>query len=354
MKIPLLKIKYDDNDLMSIKKVMERGNDWAIGPEIEQFEKKLAKYVGTKYALAFNSGTSALHATLLSLCFGEGYEVIVPSFTFAATANVVELVGAKTVFADIEEDTLGLDPEDVLRKITDKTKAIIAVHYAGCPCKIQELKRIADDYGLFLIEDACEALGAKIGNKMVGTFGNIAVFSFCQNKIITTGEGGAIVTNHKAIYEKIKLYRGHGKLKGDIVLPGYNYRIPTMSAALGISQLDKLENNIASRIKIAKFLMEKLSTGERFPDNYKHVYQLLSFRFENRDRVKKFLAGKGIETRVYFDPIHLSTFYRNKYKKVNLPITEKVSKEILSLPIYPDLTDKEMEYMAEQIWKIIY
>lgn len=323
MKIPLYKINWTKDDIRAIEKVIKRGECWANGPEAEKFEKALAKYVGTKYALVFNSGTSALHASMLALEIGQGDEVIVPPFTFIATVNAPQFVGATPVFADIEEEIFGLDPEEVLKKITSQTKAIIAVHYGGKPCRIQELKKIADDYGLFLIEDACEAIGAK-----VGTFGQMAVFSFCQNKLITTGEGGAITTNYESLYEKLKLIRSHGGQTGF----GYNFRMPEILAALGQSQLKRIDKIIKKRREIAKSIL-----GKSDPES---VYQLLTVRVKNRDNIQKQLEKKGIATKVYFKAL------------ADLPIVNKVSNEVLTLPCYPDLKHREVEYIAK-IWKTI-
>ena len=203
--IPLFKMYWDQDDLDSVTNTLSFGMNWAVGPEVTQFEQELSEYIGTKYCLTFNSGTSALHAALLAHGIGNGDEVIVPSFTFIATANAPLFVGARPVFADIEERTLGLDPEDVLEKITPQTKAIIPIHYGGCPCMIRELREIADDHSLILVEDAAEAFGASINGEKVGTFGDSAMLSFCQNKIITTGDGGAMVTESRDLYEKMKL-----------------------------------------------------------------------------------------------------------------------------------------------------
>jgi len=194
-KIPLFKSYWDENDVGAVAKVIRRGSYWATGPEIELLENNIAKFVGKKYALSFNSGTSALHAALLGHNLTKG-EIIVPSFTFISTVNSVVLAGAKPIFAEIEENSYGLNAEDVKKRMTSKTKAIIPVHYGGAPCKeINILKEIAEDHNLLLIEDAAESLGSKIKNEMVGKLGNSSMFSFCQNKIITSGEGGIIVTD---------------------------------------------------------------------------------------------------------------------------------------------------------------
>ena len=242
-KLPLFKIYTDEADLQAVTEVLRRGTYWAEGPEVVEFERGLRDYQEKKYAVAFNSGTSALHAALLAYGIKGGDEVIVPSFTFIATANAPLFVKAKPIFADIEEQTLGLDPEDVEAKITPKTKAIIPVHYAGCPCKIRELREIADDHHLLLIEDAAESFGASIGDKKAGSYGEGGVLSFCQNKVVPTGEGGALVTDSRDIYEKAKLIRSHGRQENsayfssienlDYITLGYNFRMPSMIAALG-------------------------------------------------------------------------------------------------------------------------
>lgn len=366
-KIPLFKIYWDEEDIETVTEAIKAGMNWAVGPNIERFEKMITEYIGTKYCLTFNSGTSALHALLLAYGVGEGDEVIVPSFTFIATANAPLFVGAKPVFADIEGETFGLDPEDVKKKITKKTKAIIPIHYGGYPCKIEELREIVKDNNLILIEDVAESFGARIGNKKVGAFGDSAMFSFCQNKVITTGEGGAIVTESKGIYEKLKLIRSHGRLETqdyfssteymDYVRLGYNFRISNISAALGISQLKKIEKIIEMRRRCAEYLDKALVSIKEIVipiplNDYHNVYQMYPIIVspDTRDTLIRYLAEKGIMTKVYFSPVHLSYFYKEKLKyKYYLPVTEKVAKEILSLPIHPTLTMEEINYMVSRI-----
>ena len=367
-KIPLFKTYWDEEDIKCVTEVIKRGSYWATGPEIQEFEKKIAEYVGTKYAITFNSGTSALHALLLAYGLKQGDEAIVPSFTFISTANAPLFVGANAVFAEIEDKTYGLDPEDVKEKITPKTKAIMPIHYGGCSCLIRELKEIAEDHNLLLIEDAAESLGAKIKDKKVGTFGDSSMLSFCQNKVITTGEGGAIVTDSKEVYEKLKLIRSHGRVETqdyfsstgymDYVTLGYNFRMPTMTAALGLSQLKKIDRIIKMRRDKAEYMTEKLSKIKEIslltpPPDYFHVYQMYAIRInENmRDDLMKYLSERGIMTKVYFPPVHLTHFFRSKfgYKGGELPITEEVSNQVLSLPLYPTLTEKEIDYITEKI-----
>ena len=370
-RIPLFKIYWDEEDVKAVTDVIKRGTYWATGPEIKEFEKKIADYIGTKYAVAFNSGTSALHAVLLAYDIRQGDEIIVPSFTFISTANAPLFVRAKPVFAEIEDRTYGLDPEDVKEKITKKTKVIMPVHYGGSPCLyIKELKEIAEDCNLLLIEDAAESLGAKIGNEMVGSFGDVTMFSFCQNKVVTTGEGGVILTDSKEIYKKLTLICSHGRVEGanyftssaqvDYVTLGYNFRMPTMIAALGLSQLKKIEEIIEMRRKNAKYYTSYLSKLEGIklpvtPKDFFHVYQMYTIQVENelRDKLKKYLGDKGIFSKVYFDPIHLTKFYREKFdfKEGDLPITEEISKKVLTLPMYPTLKKEEMDYIIGWIRK---
>ncbi|RLE41819.1 DegT/DnrJ/EryC1/StrS family aminotransferase [Candidatus Woesearchaeota archaeon] len=364
MRIPLYRIFWDDDDIKAVVSVLSRGTYWTMGPEIEELERALAEYVGVRYAVTFNSGTSALHAALLSLKVGPGDEVIVPSFTFIATANAALFVGSTPIFADIEEETLGLDPGDVERRITGRTKVIMPIHYGGTPCKIEELKEVAERKGIALIEDAAEALGAEFKGRKVGSFGDCAIVSFCGNKVITTGEGGAVVTDSREIYERLKLIRSHGRIeyggyfeagaRVDYVELGYNWRMSSITAALGLSQLRKLDKAIELRRKKAVKLTSGLANikGVLTPKEMvdcRSIYQMYTIRVKGglRDPLKRFLEGKGITVKVYFEPVHLTTLYRKlfSFKEGLLPITEAVSKEVLTLPIYPSMTDDEISYI---------
>jgi perosamine synthetase len=372
-KIPLFKMYWDTQDIIAVTKVIKRGSYWTMGPEIQTLEDNIAGFIGKKYGVSFNSGTSALHATLLAYDIKHGAEVIVPSFTFIATANVVVLTGATPVFADIEKQSYALDPEDVKEKITAKTKAIIPIHYGGGPCKnIKALREIAEDHHLVLIEDAAESLGAKIHNRRVGTFGDAAMFSFCQNKVITAGEGGILVTDSKTIAAKLQLIRSHGRVESkegyfattqelDYIQAGYNYRLPSINAALVLSQFKKFNRIIQMRREKAAYYTKKLSKIKdiRTPAESKgeyHVYQLYTIELpdkKTRDHLQQHLTKAGIMTKVYFEPIHLKTFYIKEfhYKKSDLPVTEEIAEKVLTLPLYPSLTKKEMDYIISVIEK---
>jgi len=368
-KIPLFKVHWDENDVERVTSVIRRGMFWATGPEVSEFEARISEYFGMKYTVAMNSGTSALHATLVAHGVGKDDEVIVPSFTFIATANAPLFVGAKPVFAEIEEETYGLDPKDVARKITPQTKAIIPVHYGGCPCHCAELVQVARKHGLVLIEDAAESFGATVDSQKAGTFGDSAILSFCAPKIITTGEGGAVITNSRGIYERAKLICSHGRAETtdyfssaeqmEYVTLGYNFRMSTMTAALGVAQIAKVDEIISRRRENARYLNEKLSGIEGImvsdpPDRFFHTYQMYTIRVSNndlRDRLMKHLLNKKIMAKVYFYPVHLTQFYRREFdhREGDLPLTEKIASEVLTLPLYPTLTKKEMDYMAQQI-----
>jgi len=368
-RIPLFKTYWEDDDIEAVDSVIKRGTYWATGPEIEQFERKIAEFIGRKYALSFNSGTSALHTLLLAHNIRDA-EVIVPSFTFIATANAVVLAGGKPVFAESESNTLGLDAGDVESRITKRTKAIVPLHYGGFPSRdIKALREIANEHGLLVIEDAAESLGARIGKEMVGDFGDSAMFSFCQNKVISTGEGGMIVTDSELIYEKAKLIRSHGRVEStdgyfastkdnDYIEAGYNFRMSTILAALGLSQFKKLEKIVAMRRERADWLNKALSKidGMRImkelPDHHS-VYQMYTILLpdeKTRDGLQSHLTKRGIMTKIYFNPVHLKTLYASKCGGVGtLPRTEKLSKTVLSLPLYPDLSRADTDYLKNSI-----
>jgi len=372
----LFDIYWDNKDLEMVSNVIKRGSYWAVGPEIKEFETSLQNYFGSKYAVTFNSGTSALHSILLAYGIRSG-EVIVPSFSFISTANSVILAGGIPVFAEVEENTLGLAIENVKEKLTKKTKAIIPVHYGGKVCKnIYALKELADDYNLLLLEDTAESFGAKINNQYAGTIGQAGIFSFCQNKVLTTGEGGAVCTNDEEIYKKLLLIRSHGRVEHpgvsyfnninemDYIEIGYNFRIPTICAALGISQLQKIEKIIQLRRKIGNYYdenLKKISEIQILPElsGSKTVYQLYSVFLKNPDKRKDlqdFLLKNGIFTKIYFFPIHLKTYYRKKfgYHEGTLPITENISKKILTLPMSTRFTTKDQDFIINRIRDFLF
>ena len=278
------------------------------------------------------------------------------------------MANCETKFVDIEEQNYGMDPKKIENSISKKTKIIMPIHYAGLPCKINEIKKIAKQNKIVLIEDAAESIGSKINKQNIGTFGELGIFSFAGNKILTSGEGGAIVTNSKEKFDKLKLIRSHGRKSVDnyfssIQTPkyvelGYNWRMSSITAAICLSQLDKIEKLINSRRQNAKYYQKKLKKFKEIkiheePIGYKHVYQLYSIQLPSkkiRDGLSKFLAKKGIMSKVFFAPIHLTDHFSSyKIKQKKMTNTEKISERILSLPMYPDLRKDEIDEIVDTI-----
>ncbi len=366
-KIPLYKIYTDDEDVNLVTKIIKRGSSWALGPEIEELENSLKNYVNADYCLTLNSGTSALHATLLAYDIHQDDEIIVPSFSFIATANSVLFVKAKPKFVDIEEDTFGLDPQSILENIGPRTKSIIPMDYGGQGCKIFDIKQIAEEKNLILIEDGAESLGSSVNGKKIGSISDSTIFSFCGNKVLTTGEGGAITTNSKKVYEKIKLIRSHGRVDtsdyfsnpslSQYIGLGYNWRMSSLTAALGISQLQKLDKIIKMRQENARYLSENLSKISQIevpnpPSGHEHIYQMYTIMLENkkiRDDLHDFLTEKEIFSKIYFYPIHKTQFYSKFTPTPELPITDKIANQVLTIPLYPNMTKEEKEYLVGSI-----
>ena len=356
----------DEEDIKEVVKVLR--SDWiTTGPNVEEFESALCRYIGCKYAVAINSGTSALDIAVQTLNLPKGSEVITTPFTFVGTSNAILYNNSKPVFADIEKETRNINPEGIKKKITEKTKAIIYVDYAGHPCDIEEIKEIAEAYDLYLVEDACHAIGAGYKGKTVGNFADMTVFSFHPVKHITTGEGGAVVTNNEDFYEKLKMLRNHGIDKSaldrfgpkagwayDLKFLGRNYRITDFQAALGISQLKKLDAFISRRREIAGMYNEAF---EAIPEiktpvvtpYVKPVWHIYTVLLKNQDRDIFFsrMRERNIGVNVHYIPIYRFSYYQ-KYFNFNpkhFPVTEKVFSKIVTLPLFPKMGDEEVEYV---------
>ena len=349
-----------EEEAMAVYEVVKSG--WLHeGEKVKEFEDNFAEYIGVKHAIAVFNGTVGLHAILHALKIGSENEVIVPSFTFISTANSVLFTEAKPVFADIDEKTFNINPDDVLEKITDKTKAIMPVHYGGQPVDMKPLMEIAKDYNLYLIEDAAEAHGAEYGEKKVGSFGIAAMFSFTPTKNITTGEGGIITTNDDKLAETLRLLKDHGQIeKYKHILLGFNYRMTEMQGAIGVAQLKKLDGIITKKREIVNRLSKGLSEIKGITPPYvasdrTHVYMLYTIKVAEsagiaRDELMRFLHEKGIATKVYFPPVHLQPYYRSLgYKECMLPITEAMYKQVLSLPCYAKLTEEEIGHIINSV-----
>jgi len=367
-KIPSFKSTYHQNDIDTVLNVIERGMRWADGPEIDLVEKELENYLNVKHALTFNSGTSALYTLLLALDV-KGFEVICPTFTFIATVNAIELAGGIPVFADSEHYTFGLDAQSVEQKITEKTKAIITIDYGGCiGIDTKKISAIAKKHNLFFIEDAAQSFGATMDSKHVGAFSDAAIFSFCQNKVITAlGEGGALITKHSEIYQKAKYLRSHGRVDmpnkkhfeissdNEYLYPGFNFRMPTISAAFLISQLRNINNNLSRRRYIAQQYEKEFSKHQNItlpcpPEGHTHCYQMYTIRLPNhqiRDNLKQYLLDNKILVRCYFELIHLKPYYLKKCGNLDLPGATALSNTVLTLPMFPSMTDEEIAYVIK-------
>ena len=342
------------------------------GPTLQEFENKFSAFTKSKYGIGVSNATSALHLSLKSLGIGKGDEVIVPDMTFVATANSVLLSGATPVLADIDDD-MNLSVESIERSLTKKTRAIIPVHFAGKVCNIKKMKKIATSKGLALIEDCAHAIGAKLDNQHVGTFGDVGCFSFYPTKNITTLEGGMIITKSKKIAEYVKALRNHGITKSllqryskgvpwdyDIIEPGYNYRLDEVRAALGISQLKQIKKLNMLRKKAFEYYNQKLSDERgilipKLAKHEEHAYHLYIIRIQkeygvSRDKLFKKLLSLGIRTSVHYKPLHKFTILKKQGKIIDtIKNTENIYDEIISLPLYPFITSKEQDYVIEGI-----
>ncbi|HFQ80025.1 MAG TPA: UDP-4-amino-4,6-dideoxy-N-acetyl-beta-L-altrosamine transaminase [Desulfobacterales bacterium] len=364
--IPYGRQSVAEDDIAAVTEVL--CSEWlTTGPKVPAFEEAVAGYCGARHGVAVSSGTAALHAAMYAIGIETGDEVIVPAITFAATANCVVYQGGRPIFADVEEDTLLIDSEDVIQKITDRTKAIIAMDYAGHPCNYEVLSNIAKKHDLFLIADSCHALGAEYRGRRTGTLADLTTFSFHPVKHITTGEGGMIVTNNTYFADRMRMFRNHGitsdhrqraekhTWKYDMVDLGYNYRLSDIQCALGISQLKKLPNWLKRRQEIAArydkaFMKTNIRSLSKHP-KCSHAYHLYVVRVPQRDKIFNILRESGIGVNVHYAPLHLHPYYRSKFncQPGICPKAERAAESILSLPIFPALSDLEQTQVITAI-----
>ena len=328
------------------------------GKFIKEFENKFAEYLGMNYAASVSNGTVALHVALLALGIGPGDEVIVPTFTYISSVNAITYTGAKPVFVNSDPLHWQMSLEDTKNKITPKTKAIMAVHLYGHPCEISELKKIADEHTLFLIEDTAEALGSEYNGKKVGTFGDISTFSFFGNKTITTGEGGMVVTNDAELHKKAVHIKGQGLADNreywhDVV--GYNYRMTNICAALGLAQLENINQIINIKREIAQWYRERLKGlplvfHDEADNRFYSTYWMISILAENeatRDKLREYLSDSGIETRPAFNPVHLMPMYFKENE--TFPVAADLGTRGINLPSYPELSKEDVKFICKII-----
>lgn len=376
--IPYGKQYIDEDDIKSVEAVLR--TDWlTTGPQVTEFEKAVAEYVDAKHAVAVSNGTAALHSAMYALGIGPGDQVIVPPMTFAATANCVVFQGGTPVFADVDSETLLLDPAKIEEKITNKTKAVIAVDYAGHPCDYDSLRKIADRNNIALVSDACHALGAQYKGKMAGSLADMTVFSFHPVKHITTGEGGMVVTGDEKLAARLRLFRNHGITADHIERGeqeswfyeiedlGYNYRITDLQCALGISQLKKLPWFLERRQRIALYYNDAFTkvTGIKplaVRHDVFHAFHLyvVKWNFEafgkDRTTIFKALRKKGIGVNVHYIPVHIHPFYRKRFGTGPglCPVAEKEYERIISLPIFPGMTDDDVEKVILSVQNAVH
>lgn len=371
--IPYGRQTIEEDDIQTVVDVL-KSDYLTTGPKIEEFEKAVSDYTGAKYAVAISNGTAALHAACFAAGIGEGDEVITTPLTFAASANCVLYCGGTPVFADIDAKTYNIDPEDIRRKITERTKAIIPVHLAGQPCDMDAIHAIAKEHHLVVIEDGAHALGSEYKGKKIGTLSDMTTFSFHPVKPITTGEGGMIVTNDENFYKRLCLFRSHGITRDESLMTrnegpwfyqqlelGYNYRMTDIQCALGCSQMKKLDRFLSLRRELVKRYDEAFRSCEDIVIPYQlpetnSGWHLYIIQVPNCDRKKVFeeLKAEGIGVNVHYIPVYYHPYYQEHgYHDVHCSNAEEVYSHIISLPLYPGLTLEQQDEVIAKVKKCI-
>ena len=372
MQIPLSSPDIVEKDIEAVVGVMKT-RFLSIGPKVVEFEKRIGEYVGTKYAVAVNSGTSALHLIIRGMGIGEGDVVVTTPFSFIASSNCILFERGRPLFVDIKEDTLNLDADKVEEKLESmsrkelaKVKALLVVDPFGQPADWDRFRQIGKKYNLRLIEDSAEALGAEYKGKRAGSLGEVGVFAFYPNKQITTCEGGVLVTDNEELARLARSMRNQGRGESGEWLDherlGYNFRMDELSAALGCSQMERIEEILDKREKVAEMYGEKLAEVEEveIPFIAPYVSRMSWFVYVvrldgkiNRDKLIEYLNEKGVQCKPYFTPIHLQPFYRKMfgYKEGDFPITEDVTERTIALPFFNNLKEEQMDYVVEKLKK---
>ena len=375
--IPYGKQYIDENDIQAVNEVL-KSPYLTTGPKAQEFEKKLCELTGAKYAVAISNGTAALHAACYAAGITVGDEVITTPITFAASANCVLYCGGTPVFADIDPDTWNIDPKEIEKKITNKTKAVIAVDYTGQAVQLDEIKGICKKHNLILIEDAAHSIGTKYKGVPVGGIADLTTFSFHPVKTITCGEGGAILTNNEEFYKKMQLFRSHSITRDAELMTqnpfngyneqielGYNYRMTDIQAALGLSQLKKLwvfskrRSEIVRQYNEAFLKIPQLKIQKEIPESEttRHLY-IIRIKSESlkvgRDEIYKALNTENIGLQVHYIPVYYHPYYQSLgYKKGLCPVAEELYEEIITIPLYYSLTNEDVESVIEAVKKII-
>lgn len=355
--IPVYQPSLSGNEKKYVNECLDSTWISSKGKFLNLFEESFAHFTGVKHATGVSNGTVAIHLALVTLGLGPGDEVIVPTFTYIASVNPIVTVGATPVFVDSLKESWQLDPEDVKRKITPRTKAIMAVHLYGHPADMPAIMTIAHEHDLFVIEDCAEAFGARIAGQHVGTFGDIGTFSFFGNKSITTGEGGMVITNDTTLHDRAVHFKGQGLAKHrtywhDVI--GYNYRMTNICAAIGLAQMERVEEILAKKLALADQyhqLLEDLPVERHLPihPDILHSYWMYSILVpsEQRDTVMADLLKAGIETRPTFYPVHTMPMYAQRFERHR--VAEDVGWRGINLPSWPDLNPRQVEYIAQSL-----
>jgi perosamine synthetase len=357
-KIPVYQPSLNGNEKKYVNECLDSTWISSKGKFVNQFESAFAEYIGVKHAATVSNGTVAIHLALLALGISEGDEVIVPTLTYIASVNAIAYTGATPIFVDSLEETWQINSEDVIKKITPKTKAVMAVHLYGHPCDMDSLVEICKKHNIFLIEDCAEAIGTMYNGKHVGTFGDISTFSFFGNKTITTGEGGMVVTNDETLHDRSVHFKGQGLAKHrqywhDVI--GYNYRMTNICAAIGLAQLENIEQVLNEKKRVADTYRSLLiNTPVVFHDQVgENVYHsfwmcsILTNDAKERDALRAYLENQDIETRPLFYPVHTMPMYSAQYERH--PIAENIGWRGLNLPSYPGLKQEEIEFICNAI-----
>lgn len=355
----------DESDCQAVLEVLQ--SDYlTCGPKVKEFENALCAYTDAKYCVAVSNGTAALHLAMLALGIGEEDKAITSPITFLSSANCARFTGAAVQFADIESDTANIDVKEIEKQITPKTKILIPVHFAGQSCDMEKIYELAQKHGLFIVEDAAHAIGSDYKNTKVGSckFSDMTTFSFHPVKSMTTGEGGAITTNNEELYQKLLAYRAHGIHKDgamretweyEMLELGYNYRLTDIQAALGISQLKKLETFKKRRREIVQFYNENLGLPHLIEREFSNAcFHLYPVFVENRREFYFKAKEKGLNLQVHYIPVHLQPYYQKLgFKKGDFPKAENYYTHCISLPLYPSLTDEDLKIIIQQITDLL-